>query len=135
MATSSKVRFNLDTLRAKALETIDLRIKQAATEVRSYEDDDALAERMVEWRATQERKIAVIFSQLGEGGVDDYRLAQFALDPVPSVDRWERGDAERNLQRLEVKRSQIVAKADAIQPDADGTISLTKTQLADFFGL
>lgn len=135
MATSSKVRFDLDTLRRKALESLDLRIAQAQTEVDSYFDDNAMEARLVEWRQIQERKIAVIFSQLGEGGVDDYRLAQFALDPIPSVDKWARRDAEQRLASLVAKRSQVEAKAESIMADEDGGVSLTKTQLAEFFGL
>lgn len=135
MATSSKVRFNLETLRAKALESIDLRIAQAQREVDSYMDDAALQQRVAEWRARQEEKISSIFRQLGDGGVDDYRLSKFALDEIPTVSRWDRRDAERTLERLVAKRSQIVAKADALIPDEDGGIALTKTQLADFFGL
>jgi hypothetical protein len=135
MATSSKVRFNLDTLRAKALESIDLRIAYAQTVADSFFDDAALAERLAEWRANQERKISVIFNQLGEGGVDDYRLSKFSLDPIPSVDRYDKRQAEERLRHLIEKRSQIEAKAEAITPDEDGSVSLTKTQLADFFGL
>lgn len=135
MATSSKVRFDLDTLRRKALESLDLRIAQAQTEVDSYFDDEAMEQRLVDWRARQEQKLAVIFSQLGEGGVDDYRLAQFALDPIPSVDRYARRDAEDRLARLIAKRSQVQAKAESLLADEDGGISLTKTQLTEFFGL
>jgi hypothetical protein len=135
MATSSKVRFNLETLREKAMESLDLRIAQAQTEVDSYSDDAAMEERLVAWRAKQEQKISVIFSQLGEGGVDDYRLAQFALDQIPSVDRYARRDSEQRLARLIAKRSQVAAKVTSLIPDEDGGIALTKTQLADFFGL
>jgi hypothetical protein len=135
MATSSKVRFNLETLRTKALESIDLRISMAQVEVDSYDDDEALALRVQQWRARQEEKISIIFSQLGDDGVDDYRLSKFALDDIPSVDRYDKREAERTLERLLAKRSQIEAKASAIQPEEDGTVSLTKTQLADFFGL
>jgi hypothetical protein len=135
MATSSKVKFNLETLRRKALESLDVRIAQAQTEVDSYFDDAAMEQRLVEWRSRQERKISVIFSQLGEGQVDDYRLAQFALDPIPSVDRYARRDAEQRLAHLKGKRSQVVAKAESIVPDEDGSVSLTKTQLTEFFGL
>jgi hypothetical protein len=135
MATSSKVRFNLEALRQKALESLDLRITQAKTEVDSYFDDEAMEQRLVEWRAKQEQKISVIFSQLGEGGVDDYRLARFALDPIPSVDKYARRDAEQRLAHLVAKRSQVSAKAESLMPDEDGGIALTKTQLAEFFGL
>lgn len=135
MATSSKVRFRLDELRTKALEVLDLRIAQAQTEVDSYDNEEALAELVNQWRAKQEEKIARIFSQLGEGGVDDYRLAQFSLDPIPNVDRYAVRDAQRSLERLIVRRAQVEAKASSLMPDEDGGISLTKTQMTEFFGL
>lgn len=135
MATSSKVRFNLDTLREKALESLDLRIAQAKRDVESYEDETALNARIAEWRTRQEEKISNIFRQLGEGGVDDYRLSKFALDPIPSVNTWDRRDAEKRLEMLVARRSKVVAKAESLVPDDDGGIALTKTQLQEFFAL
>ena len=135
MATSSKVRFDLDTLRTEAMKSLDVRIAQAQLEVDSYDDDEALAQRVAEWRTRQEEKISTIFRQLGDGGVDDYRLSKFSLDPIPEVDRYDRRNAEQRLERLLAKRSQVEAKAKSIKPDEDGTVSLTKTQLQEFFGL
>lgn len=135
MATSTKVVFKLDVLREKALESIDHRIALAQTELASYDDDEALAERVKEWRAHQEAKVSKLFAQLGEGGIDDYQLSKFKLDEIPSVDRWDRSRAERNLRELESKRTQITAKGDALVANEDGNIALTKTQLSEFFGL
>lgn len=133
MATSSKVVFKLDVLRQKALESIEHRIAVARLHVESFEDEEALAQRQRDWRAEQERKLSDVFAQLGE--IDDYRLSKFKLDPIPEVDRYERRDAERKLRELEAKRTQIEAKGSALVPDEDGNISLTKTQLSEFFGL
>lgn len=137
MATSSKVRFDLDTLRGKALESIDLRIAQAQVEVDSYVDEGALAVRVADWRERQISKVLGLAAQLSEdeGSVDNHRLSKFAMDPIPDVSRYDRRDAQNALDRLLAKRSQIEAKATSIKPDADGTVSLTKTQLTDFFGL
>jgi hypothetical protein len=135
MATSSKVVFKLDTLREKALDSIDHRIAMAALEVESFDDDDALAERIKEWRARQEEKVSKLFARLGDGGIGDHELAKFKLDAIPEVDRWERQRAERNLRELEAKRTQITAKSEALVPDEHGNIALTKTQLSEFFGL
>lgn len=83
MATSSKVQFNLNVLREKALESLDFRIASAELNVASYDDDEALAQRIREWRARQEEKISDIFRQLGDGDLDDYRLSKVpaGLDP------------------------------------------------------
>lgn len=135
MATSSKVKFNLETLKTMALKSLDERIALARDQYDSYENDDALARRVTAWRARQEEKISHIFSQLGEGGVDDVRLSSFALDPYPQADYYARRDAEQALTRLLSTRSKIIAKSGSITPDEDGNVSLTKTQMSDFFGL
>jgi hypothetical protein len=137
MATSSKVRFVLEDLRAKALASIDLRIAQAQVEADSYVDDEALTLRVNDWRERQVAKVQALAAQLAEdeAAVDNHRLSKFSLDPIPSVDRWDRRNAQDRLDSLLAKRSQIEAKASAIKPDEDGTVSLTKTQLSDFFGL
>lgn len=135
MATSSKVKFNLATLKEKALESIDFRIAQAKTHVASFDDDEALSQRIREWRARQEERISDLFRSLGEGGVADHTLAKWKIESMPEVDRYDRTRAESTLRGLENKRTQIVAKAESLVPDEDGNISLTKTQLDEFFGL
>ena len=136
MATSSKVVFKLDTLREKALDSINHRIAVARLHVESFEDEEALAQRITEWRARQEQRISDLFSRLGgEDQIGDYELSKWKLDSIPEVDRYERRDAERKLRELEAKRTQIEAKSAALVADEDGNIALTKTQLSEFFGL
>lgn len=135
MASSSKVMFKLETLREKALESIDFRIAQKQLEVASFEDEAALTQRIKDWRARQETRIAELFSQLGEGGIGDHQLAKWKIQPIPETDRYERDRAERDLRNLEATRSRIVAKSESLVADEDGNISLTKTQLNEFFGL
>lgn len=133
MATSSKVLFRLETLKQKALESIDSRIDRKRLEVQSFEDDTALQQRVVEWRARQEEKVSELFRSLGD--TDNHRLANFKIDPIPEVDAYDLRRAERELENLESRRSQIWAKTESLVPDEDGNISLTKTQLTEFFGL
>ena len=57
MASSSKVMFKLETLREKAIESINLRIAQQQLEVDSFDDDDALAQRIDAWRVRQHDKL------------------------------------------------------------------------------
>lgn len=133
MATSSKVKFRLETLKEKALESIDFRIAQQRLHVESFDDDEALEQRITEWRARQEERISDLFRSLDEA--DNHRLSKFKIDPIPEVDRWERQRAERDLASLENKRTQILAKSESLVPDEDGSIALTKTQLSEFFGL
>lgn len=136
MATSSKVQFNLETLKAKALESIDHRIAMKRLEVESFEDDAALEQRVAEWRAKQEERISDLFRRLSdEAGIDNHSLAKWKIQPIPEVDRWERERAERDLRSLEAERTRIVAKSESLVPDEAGNVSLTKTQLKEFFGL
>lgn len=135
MATSSKVKFNLETLKVKSLESIDFSIAQAEKEVESHEDPEVLEERVVQWRADQEKRISDVFSRLGDGRLRDRELAEFRVQPMPEVSNRERWRAESRLRELQSTRSQIVAKADSLVADSEGNISLTKTQLSEFFGL
>ena len=135
MASSSKVLFKLETLKEKALESIDFRIAQKQVEVENFDSDELLEQRIAEWRARQEEKISDLFRKLGEGGVDNHTLSKFKLDPIPEVDRWDRQRAETDLRGLESRRSKIVAKSESLVPDEDGNISLTKLQLKEFFDL
>lgn len=137
MATSSKVVFDLATLREKALESLDLRIANAQLEVDSYSDDAAMAVLVSDWRERQIGKLRALTAQLDadESAVDNHRLNKFKLDPIPEEDKWDRREAERTLNRLTEKRAQVVAKSAALKPDEGGTVSLTKTQLQEFFGL
>lgn len=135
MASSSKVLFKLETLKEKALESIDFRIAQKRLEVESYDDDAVLEQRIADWRTRQEERISDLFRKLGEGGLDNHTLSKFKLDDIPKVDRWERERAETDLRGLESRRSKIVAKSESLVPDEDGNISLTKLQLREFFDL
>lgn len=135
MATSSKVQFNLETLKAKARESIDVRIEQAQLHVDSFDDDAAFSQRVAAWRARQEERVSELFRSLGEGGVADATLAKWKVEQMPEVNIYDRRKAENDLQRLIGIRSQIVAKSDSLVADEQGNISLTKTQLQEFFGL
>lgn len=133
MATSSKVQFNLETLKKKALESIDFRIAQKQTEVDSFDDDDAFAETVKEWRAKQEERISDLFRNIND--TDDYQLSRFAIAPIPKQDRWDRARSIRDLEDLQIRKAKITAKMESLVPDEDGNIALTKTQLSEFFGL
>jgi len=135
MATSSKVKFNLKTLKEKALESIDERIGRAQTEVDSFADESAMDAMVASWRADQEKRVSDLFSRLGDGRLRDRELADFRIQPMPDISNRDRYRAEARLRDLKDTRSEIVAKADSLVADADGNISLTKTQLSEFFGL
>lgn len=133
MATSSKVQFSLETLKQKALESMDARIKSAERVVASFEDDAALSERIKEWRAEQETRVSDLFRSLDE--IADHTLAKWKIQPLPETSTYERDRAVSDLRRLRDLRTKIVAKAESLVPDDAGNISLTKTQLQEFFGL
>lgn len=136
MASSSKVKFNLETLSKMALESIDTRIALKEVEVASYDDDGTLEAKRAEWRRVQEGRISELFSRLGgEDEISNNELAEWKLDKFPKVDYYERDKATRVLRVLKERRSQIVAKAASLSPDEDGSIYLTAVQLRDFFDL
>lgn len=135
MATSSKVLFNLETLRSQALESVDMEIKHQETVVASYADDEALEALVKEWRRAQEARISELFRKLGDDDITDSELSKFKLEPMPKIDIWERGKAQARLRELENTRRHILAKATALVPDEGGNVSLTKLQLREFFGL
>lgn len=133
MATSSKVQFRLESLRAKALENIDSKIADTEAKLQKLTDPDDLNRRIQDWREEQEKRVQYLHSLLGS--IDNYELSQFKLDEIPSVNRWTVDSLQRDLRFLKEKRSQILAKSQSVVGDEDGNVSLTKTQLAEFFGL
>jgi hypothetical protein len=135
MPSSAKVHFKLETLKAKALESIDHRIAMKQIEVNNFEDDEVLERRVRDWRNRQEARISELFSRLGEGGIDNHQLSEWEVEDIPKLDKWDRQKAVRELRGLEATRSQIVAKSDSLVADDKGEISLTSTQLKDFFDL
>ncbi len=141
MATSTKVKFRLETLQEKAIEAIDLRIARAQLKVDSAESEEAFQLRVQRWRGDTETKIIQMSERLRDesgGRVEDYELDKFRsrkLKSMPEQDRWEMRDAERDLELLKATKSQIEAKSAALVPDEDGNVALTTTQLAQFFAL
>lgn len=133
MATSSKVQFRLESLRSKALENIDSKIVDTEAKLQQLTDPDDLNRRIQDWRDEQEKRVQYLHSLLGS--IDNYELSQFKLDEIPSVNRWTVDSLQRDLRFLKEKRSQILAKSQSVVGDEDGNVSLTKTQLAEFFGL
>lgn len=136
MASSSKVMFKLETLKKQAIKSIDERIRQTEQEVASYSDDEQLRLRIAEWRTRQEKRVADLHKRLRQSGsIGDHELARWSIEEIPSVDRWDRQRAERNLRELQSRKTQILAKGESLVPDAEGNVSLTKTQLSEFFSL
>lgn len=135
MATSSKVQFKLETLKEKALEAIDFDIAESQRRLETFGDEESFKASLRKWRARQEQRISDIFRQLGDGGVDDYQLSRFKLDPIPERNTYEEDRERRYLRNLQSVRNQIIAKADSLVPDEHGNVSLTATQLRDYFSL
>ena len=135
MATSSKVQFNLETLTGKAFASIDQRISQTEAMIASEGDDDEYAARIKEWRTRQESRISDLFRRLGDSDIGDAELAKWEVEEFPRRDDYEMRRLRRDLASLKVTRSKMEAKVGSLVPDEKGNISLTKTQLADFFGL
>lgn len=136
MATSSKVVFDLTTLRTKALESLDGRLSSARLHLESFDDDEAQAIEVAQWRVKQEDRIRELAKRIDTAaGIPDAELAAFKVQPIPEVDQWTRREAVRTVRDLEALRTQVLAKSEALVPNEDGTIALTKTQLAEFFGL
>lgn len=136
MAGQSKVRFKLEDLKSKALDAIDAQIEQAGRDLEYLLDDDALQRDRDQWRNDVIEKVAGLYNDL-QGDLEDrdlkFRLTSFPTYPVR--DEYTVLRAQKRLKLLEEQRNKVVAKAESLVPDADGNISLTKTALADYFGL
>jgi exonuclease VII large subunit len=130
VATSTKVLFKLSSLREKALTAINERIDNAEEELERLNRDDTLAELRRDWRQKQQIRIDDLFSRLDE--ISDEELSRFRLDELPKIDQWAKSKARQRVNGLRATRDQIIAKADSL---VSGNIGLTKTQLAEFFGL
>lgn len=137
MVASTKVKFKLDDLRVEALKAVDDHIAITAEDLDQMSDADHWAELQAEWRARQEKKLSRIFSQLDTVDNDELALFLNALpgDQMPRPDGATIRALQTRLVDLRAKRLKITAKSTALVPDADGTISLTRTQLSEFFGL
>lgn len=133
MATSSKVQFKLDVLRQKSLEAIDERIAQKQAELDELGSPEAESERLKQWRANQETRIIQLHAQLGS--IDNVSLSRFNIEDLPDSNSWERSRLERELSRMKSDRARIIAKSESLVPDEEGNVSLTKTQLKEFFEL
>jgi hypothetical protein len=88
-----------------------------------------------DWRERQHRRLESLLDGIREGSVGDSQLAGWSLEEIPSVDKYERRKLERELRSLESEKSRIEAKSGSLVADENGNISLTTTQLAEFFAL
>lgn len=137
MPGPTKVKFKLGDLQAKALESIDARIENAGRNFMQLTDQSAYEEQTAEWRRKAEEQIVNLAHRISTGEtMSNIDLSRAALLPNrPQHDEYAVNRARKALEALEAERTKIVAKSESLVPDEDGNISLTKSQLADFFGL
>lgn len=133
MPTATKVQFSLEKLQAEAVRSLDERIADAEREADDVASEQRHRDEMRDWRQRQEQRLSDVFRQLET--LDDFSLAGFQLDPMPVNTRSDRARARRRVEDLRALRSQIAARAASLVPDESGNVALTKTQLADIFGL
>ena len=132
---ATKVKFTLADLQTRAVQVLDSRIKAVQDRLAAQTDTDALEAKVAEWEAQQRARLTQLAKDMELGLVTRDRLATFRLDPRPQRDSYTQRDVERELRTLTSDREKVLAKSSALVPDADGSISLTQTQLSDFFGL
>lgn len=131
MATSSKVRFRLADLQAKAVEAADERVVRIVDHLeRLREDQEA---QRVQWRIRAEAAVLELSGILAATSDED--LAKFRVPPRSSTVDHDIDVTARALSRALFDHDSTQAKAAALVADEDGTIALTKNQLAEFFGL
>jgi hypothetical protein len=136
VATSSKVKFNLETLTEKAIEAIEAKVALAKIDFDAFEDPSVADDRLAAWRAAQKERVEDLLKQINDGTVSDRDLMVWKVQPAPGGDTTsERTRALNTLRALQSQRDQIKAKAESLVADEDGSIALTKTQLEEFFGL
>lgn len=137
MPGPTKVKFKLQDLQAKALESIDARLENAGRHFMQLTDRTKFEEDSAEWRRKAEDQIVNLAHRISTGEtMSDIDLSRAALLPSrPQHDEYAVNRARKAIENLEAERTKIVAKSESLVPDEDGNISLTKSQLADFFGL
>lgn len=135
MATSSKVLFNLETLKAQALAVTDQKIAQAEERIASIEDETDIAKRIEIWRNAMHGRILELAMKIEAGTIEDTEITRLYIQEFPRRSQHDMNDAKHNLNKLVNQRATILAKAESLVPDAEGNVHLTKTQLRDFFGL
>ena len=136
MATSSKIRFNLDTLREQAFKAMDDQIQVLEDYLSELDQQEYhLKSRVDAWREQQSERVLSLADQLREDKVSDAELAGFKVSPVPSLDQYEARQVRGELRLARQEKRRIAAKSTSLVPSEDGTIALTKTQLREFFGL
>ena len=132
---ATKVKFTLADLQARAVQVLDGRISDVQDRLAAQTDTSALEAKVAKWEAQQRARLVQLAKDMELGLVTRDQLATFRLDPRPQRDAYTQRDAERELRTLTSDREKVLAKSSALVPDADGSISLTQTQLSDFFGL
>lgn len=135
MATSTKVVFHLDTLKQKAMESLDYRIGELQKRVDDYDSDAEYQRRLDNWRTAQMEYVLDLAAKVQAGTVTDLELERFKAKEKPDRDRWEHDRNSRTLAELKVMRSKMQGKADSLVADEHGNVALTKTQLSEFFDL
>ncbi len=134
MATSSKLQFQLSQLVENALAYHDRQIAELEADREKMADQGEFEARVAEWREEQKKRVRKLYRSLAS--VNDYVLAQFEIESMPSwSSRWDQRENARQIERAKDRRERVLIKAKALVPDADGNVSLTKTQMDDFFGL
>lgn len=131
--SSTKVRFSLESLKDRALSAIEERITAAEERASEANDRNKIRQAQLLWRERQEARLRETVEMLNETSDED--LVGFKVEPYPKFDEYEGKRALRDLDRLYEERNSIIAKAESLITDAEGNVSLTTTQLRDFFGL
>lgn len=131
---ASRITFSLAKLAEQAEQAIQGRIDDKALEIGRLEEHlDLYETHLAEWRAAMEEVLFRLnhdFEHMTPEAIANFRFA-----PVPKRDTFALERAHRELQALQAEALKITAKAASLVPDADGNISLTKTQLAEYFSL
>lgn len=135
MATSSKVLFCLEDLKVNALKALDEQIAHTQAIVNNYDADALYSQQVDDWREDQKATILELAAKVKDGTITDVTLEAFKARAKPTRDRWDHERQKTHLHKLQNDRTRMMAKAEALIPDSDGNIALTKTQLSEFFRL
>lgn len=129
MATTSRIKFNLAALMEESKKLLSNEIQALESELAQSPE-----EVLKEWRAQQTARLDEFHAAVHDGGVRDYALGTFSMEPAPRSD-WRRNELRDRLFRTKSRLAAMSARAQSLVADEDGNVSLTKTQLREFFGL
>ena len=135
----SRIKFTPDALEREALGLIDEKVSHARQRVDALNDGELLAKNRAVWREEFLEKNTFLMEKSGNGLQDSEILAflrEFVDEkPYPREETSTIRYYERLIRSYDLDKKRIRAVIAGLYRDPDGSVSLTKAQMRNIFGL